>query len=365
MQKKLPGLNGLRAIAASFVLISHVFQISGDAGDGAAAVFFGQHKLLGKDMVNLFFVISGFIITWLLLQERTRTGSISLRKFYIKRILRIWPLYFGILAVVFLLNRYTQVYDLYPPMNGIGLLVLSLFVLNIRDALADPQVSVLQHYWSLSIEEQFYIFWPPVFRFLKEKAILFVSIAIIVVMAAGRNAIAWAYNAHPNEYLLSTLSFFINSLFGSIAIGILGAWILFRAHPFIRILFHPALQIISWTVLFCLIIYPFYIPYVHFEVTGFFYLVLILNVAANPETIWKVENKFLDKTGDISYGLYMFHWPIIPIVILAVKKAGCWDFFIRTYQIPLVLICYGLTWLIAYISFRYFESWFLKFRVRY
>lgn len=362
MRKKLPGLNGLRAIAASFVLFSHVLQIAGDAGDAGIVRVFEQHKLLGKDMVNLFFVISGFIITWILLQERERSGTISLRQFYIKRFLRIWPLYFGILAIVILLNKYTHVYSMYPPINGLGILIVCLFVLNIRDTLPNPQVSVLQHYWSLSIEEQYYIFWPLLFKKLKVRAIVFVAIGIIVFMAMARNVVAWQYTLHPNEYMLSTLSFFNSSLFGSIAIGVLGAWLLYRSHRALKLVYNPLLQLAAWVMLLLTIISPVYIPYVHYEITGLCYLVLILNVTSNAAAIWKAENRFLDTTGAISYGLYMFHWPLIPLVILGVKKAGCWEWFMQMHQIPLMIICYGLSWGMAYFSFKYFESFFLKFR---
>ncbi|MBP6663030.1 MAG: acyltransferase, partial [Paludibacter sp.] len=85
----LPGLNGLRALAAITVLISHIFQDT-----------FGNWGLeylnlpLFTDGVTLFFVISGFLITYLLLQELGKTKTIDIPKFYIRRILRIWPIYY-------------------------------------------------------------------------------------------------------------------------------------------------------------------------------------------------------------------------------------------------------------------------------
>src|SRR5690606_24795997 len=95
----LPGLNGIRAIAAFAVVISHT---NGRLGE------FGLSKLPYWDLagfgVTIFFTLSGFLITYLLLKERAKTGTIKVRKFYVRRLLRIWPLYyfylFLILAIV-------------------------------------------------------------------------------------------------------------------------------------------------------------------------------------------------------------------------------------------------------------------------
>ncbi|MBQ9417265.1 MAG: acyltransferase, partial [Bacteroidales bacterium] len=85
----LPGLNGLRAIAALSVMWGHVFQP--DFGGWGVE---GFTLPLANAGVTLFFVISGFLITYLLLNEQQRSGSVSVPKFYMRRILRIWPLYF-------------------------------------------------------------------------------------------------------------------------------------------------------------------------------------------------------------------------------------------------------------------------------
>src|SRR4051812_35551829 len=99
VDKKLPGLNGLRGIAASLVLIGHVYQLLGIYGLSKATEIF-EKRNVGSDMVNLFFVISGFIITYILLKEKKNSGEIDLKLFYVKRILRIWPLYFLIFFIV-------------------------------------------------------------------------------------------------------------------------------------------------------------------------------------------------------------------------------------------------------------------------
>src|SRR5205085_3704257 len=109
---KLPGLNGLRSIAAIIVLVGHVYQIAGFYKiNGAADIF--EKINSGDDMVNLFFVISGFIITYILMKEKAVNQTVSLKNFYIKRILRIYTLYFFFLYVVYILLNFTFFYSFF------------------------------------------------------------------------------------------------------------------------------------------------------------------------------------------------------------------------------------------------------------
>lgn len=99
-----PGLNGLRFIAALSVIIGHVELIKLDYGiynfKNTIPFYTNTAGHLG---VVLFFVLSGFLITYLLLVEKDKYGKVAVKKFYIRRVLRIWPLYFLILVIVFLL----------------------------------------------------------------------------------------------------------------------------------------------------------------------------------------------------------------------------------------------------------------------
>lgn len=359
---KLPGLNGLRALAAGFVLISHVYQISGDYGDAWAKKIYWHHNLLGVNMVNLFFVISGFIITHILFQEQTRTGTISLRNFYFKRVLRIWPLYFGVLLLALGIGYFTDWYTRYPAINGNGLLLICLFLMNFSLFVQAPQISVLQHYWSLSIEEQFYIFWPPFFKYLKGKRSLYFPLGVLLGIIACRALVVILYKFHPSQLLLDILETLSISKFGSISLGVIAAWLLHHRHTLLQWVYRPGAQFAGWAVLFGTIIFNYKIPYIHFEVTAFFYAIVVLNVTSNVRTFITAENRFLDHLGKVSYGLYMFHWPLIPLLIVGAKRAGLWDFLQQTYQIPLLIFSCLMTWCLSSISFKYFESFFLKMR---
>jgi peptidoglycan/LPS O-acetylase OafA/YrhL len=143
---RIPSLDGLRAVSIVLVLASHAIQ----GTHSLLFHFFFLHSDLG---VRVFFIISGFLITSLLLREREKTSRISLRLFYVRRTLRILPPFVLFVAVVAIFIRvpagnwiyaltYTMNFDPHPPW-------------------------VLGHLWSLSVEEQFYLLWPLVMRFAR------------------------------------------------------------------------------------------------------------------------------------------------------------------------------------------------------
>jgi peptidoglycan/LPS O-acetylase OafA/YrhL len=154
----LPVLDGVRGLAVMMVLIFHfVGQMLPTNGIERAVVAVTKHGLLG---VDLFFVLSGFLITGLLYEARDKPHY--LRNFYVRRLLRIFPLYYGVLALVFFAA------PLIPLLQGTTLDYLRerqawawLYGVNIYLAAHDEwSFSYLNHFWSLCVEEHFYLFWP-------------------------------------------------------------------------------------------------------------------------------------------------------------------------------------------------------------
>jgi peptidoglycan/LPS O-acetylase OafA/YrhL len=156
----LPGLDGVRAIAAFSVVVYH----------------FGVPLVDGGLGVLVFFVLSGFLITWLLLKEDDQTGVISLRAFYTRRALRIFPAFYcysALLLVIALLRHRT----IFWPQTVAALL----YVNNYYQALQGDPNTGFSHTWSLAIEEQYYLLWPAVFLMLRSdyrRAARFLAIAI-------------------------------------------------------------------------------------------------------------------------------------------------------------------------------------------
>jgi peptidoglycan/LPS O-acetylase OafA/YrhL len=147
---RIPSLDGVRAVAILLVLYSHA-DIPGHSPFVLAAIK-GRCGFLG---VQMFFVLSGFLITTLLLRERERTGSVSRKGFYLRRALRILPAYAAYLAVVAVL----------PPMADAALTGKDWFsaltyTVNFHSL---PIPVAISHVWSLSVEEHFYLLWPLVF----------------------------------------------------------------------------------------------------------------------------------------------------------------------------------------------------------
>ena len=140
----LPALDGLRMIAVFMVIIFHYVDGPADLG------------------VSLFFVLSGFLITWLLLKERDKTGHICLRNFYVRRTLRIFPAYYAYLALCITLALWRGRIALSGPLVACALT----YTMNYYEALLGGPANFISHGWSLAQEEQFYLLWPGVFLLL-------------------------------------------------------------------------------------------------------------------------------------------------------------------------------------------------------
>jgi peptidoglycan/LPS O-acetylase OafA/YrhL len=169
---RIPSLDGLRAIAVTAVIIAHVLSNRVYLGNWE----FQFSESLGFLGVDLFFVISGFIITVLLLQEKERLGRISLPRFYARRALRLWPPLWVFMAVVVLLGSENEV-----AIHLKGVIAPLLFI---SDYVIDHHSVVTTHTWSLSVEEQFYLLWPIfVVRFLNGRLRRILVVAILAAPA--------------------------------------------------------------------------------------------------------------------------------------------------------------------------------------
>ncbi len=357
LTKKLPGLDGLRAIAAVVVLIGHVYLIAGTMGQKEFTSIFASIGHSGKNMVTLFFVISGFIISYLLLNEKASTNTISLIQFYKKRALRIWPLYFLIFFVAYLISVNTSLYQNFGSFTSASVIAITFFGVNIANVLSVPFV-VLSHYWSLSVEEQFYLFWPVL---LKKINLLKVCCTVIIIQFVLRNGAAYLSHHSNNETAWTAINGIFNqSLFSCMAIGGLLAIALYENWKTLRYVRMLWVKILTWVLFFFVSFCPLSIPYIQSEIAGFVYALTIANAIA-------VENpRFLDSkisvfVGKISYGVYMYHVPLIPLLIVALQAMGA-GFFFMYYGLPLVALAILITLLISYLSYNYFEVPFLKLK---
>lgn len=165
---RIPTLDGWRGIAILLVLIDHAGKAS-------------RLNLIptGVHGVTLFFVLSGFLITSRLMSEQTRTGSVSLKNFYRRRFFRLMPCAWLYLLIVFLISRNSHVQTDLPQ----GILPSLLFFRNFAHI---DGIVLTGHFWSLSIEEQFYLIWPAAFILFGARRAAWLAVGASLFLATYR-----------------------------------------------------------------------------------------------------------------------------------------------------------------------------------
>lgn len=339
----LKGLNGIRAIAALGVLLSHINT------DFPFLTNINIEKIASFS-VTFFFALSGFLITYLLLKEKEKTDTISLQKFYLRRILRIWPLYYGYLLVVFLVTVF--VLAIYKP--DINILYCIFFTVNISMALGVKIMPATSHYWSLGVEEQFYIFWPLLVKYSKKPKY------VILAFLIGYIGLKVSLKIIP--YQLDTLATILNKTkFDAMAIGGLAACFLHEAKPyFFKITNHIASQIIAIGII-SLIFFDktamFFSIFEH-DVVAIAIATIIINQCANPKPIFSLENKVFDFLGKISFGIYVYHVFFI-LLLQQIPLSKDIQPIVALSVIPIVTI------VVAYLSYQYYEMPFLHIKEKF
>ena len=164
--RQIPIISGLRAVAVFLVIFYHS----------------GLEWVPGGLGVLIFFVISGFLITWLLLKEDAHIGTVSLKRFYARRSLRIFPAFY-----VYALITLTLLTLMRKPINWPQAAASLLYVSNYYQAVKGDPNTALSHTWSLGIEEQFYLLWPVLFLVLHRRP------NVLMQVTAGVIGAVWIY----------------------------------------------------------------------------------------------------------------------------------------------------------------------------
>jgi peptidoglycan/LPS O-acetylase OafA/YrhL len=358
-----PNLNGIRFIAVSIVIISHVFQLSKilriETTNRGLADFFS-----GKLGVVLFFVLSGFLITFLLLKEEALTGKIAIGDFYRRRILRIWPLYFIIVGLSFFVLSQLHFFSfpgLSSQVHESFLAKLGLFCIFLPNLalVVYPSVPYASQLWSVGVEEQFYLFWPVLIKKIKKRELLLCSIVVFFILV---NFLIFPMldRLFPGELYIGQLRNFWKSFnIDCMAIGGIFAVLLFKKNRILDYLYSYAVQVFVIAALFVLIGFKVYVPYMHYEVYSILFGILILNMAANPRSLFNLENRFCNYTGKISYGMYMYHAIAIVISLKVLSSIGIHFFVVQ------LAVSFILTVIISGLSYEYIESRFIKRKLRF
>jgi peptidoglycan/LPS O-acetylase OafA/YrhL len=340
------GLNALRFFAAYFVVLHHGETIRHKFGlPNFEGYSFFQNGALA---VSFFFVLSGFLITYLLLTEIERTGDVSLRKFYMRRVLRIFPLYYllvfiGLIVIPLLLHfiHYpnTQPYD--TATGGILFLFFLSFVVN-----AAFGSHLLEPLWSIGVEEYFYLIWAPLFKKFKPAITTNPANsrdleAVIIGMIVFKSLLILFFHFCPSENSVFNIvkDVLLSLKFELMAIGGLGALAVYKDRPSVEKAFYftPIFQVLMLSLLFIRLFfhnycvdnttligttYRFFVftPVIGVFTEGVLFLWLLLNVSVNPRAFFKLQNPLLDRLGEMSYGIYMYQMLVIFAVVLVFKK---------------------------------------------
>ncbi|WP_405410817.1 acyltransferase family protein [Maribacter sp. Asnod1-A12] len=344
-----PSLDGLRGIAVICVLLVHASygKISGG--------FLG---------VDLFFVLSGYLITAILLKEFTLYDNISYFNFYIKRFLRLLP---PLLVCIILYSIY-QFFIVSTDNENPLLIVLSslfYFVNIVHKSYLGPLV----HLWSLSVEEHFYLFWPIlmaglIFKFPKKKQITFITIFILIITAFR----IWVYHTNsiePMRFGIFSIDSYRFTLcrIDAIMIGGLAAIALSKNNTSFNINIQPncglliLLTLLGFLVLF-LDVDNLVWRYGGFIATNLLALAIIIFAIKNP------NNKILGNSillwfGQRSYGIYVYHY----IIFLAMEPLRVSGSILNLILVTILRLLVSL--LFAEISYRLMEKPILKLKNRF
>ncbi len=342
------GLDGLRALAVTAVVWHHTHP-------GLSGIPQTRTGFLG---VDVFFVLSGFLITTLLLDEQARSGRISLLRFYARRSLRIFPLYYAVLAA---LAVYSVVVASGTSHLGAKFLpelpYHATFISNWLGMNGEHSLMALS--WSLSAEEQFYLLWPPALVWLGRRALW------PLVLLIGFNQ---AINFGVLDHWLTALGlpyadyWILQVTFTPILLGVLLAFAM--QHPAARRVLE---RVTNWRML--LIVFGIVVIVTSVDdMRGFprlaFHLAtatllagIVLRPMAAP-TRW-LEWRPLAFIGTVSYGVYLLHMIVLYFATRALEKAGL--------ESPTLLFasCLVGTIGLATLSYRYFERPLLLMKNRF
>ena len=368
-----PSLNGLRFIAAFVVIVHHLEQIK--LFFGLPSLFFKWHfiKIVGELGVTLFFTLSGFLITYLLLAEKERFGTVFVKEFYIRRVLRIWPLYYLIIILGLFILPHIDFFKIPVYTEGVqyrfGIKAFFYFILfpNVVSNLYAYMPFIAQT-WSIGIEEQFYLIWPWIVK--KSENYLRVLLTIIIGLFLITNVLSHfadhsedMSNASNSNKLISFAYRYLAMLrIGCMAIGGIGAYYLYKLDMrILRLIYSSITQIVTLVVVIAMMFLGVEIPYITHEFYSVLFLIIILNLAANPKSLINLENKILDYLGKISYSIYMWHNVaiIIGFHIARVYNPQLDDFFSNSIYYSVTFV---FTLILSTASYELYEKQFLKFK---
>jgi len=356
----IPALDGLRFVAFFLVYMHHSFYTRSDA-----LSFFQGNMWFG---VELFFLLSGYLITRLLLKEKRDTGTISWKRYGVRRILRIWPLYFAMI-LVFSATGWFNFEENYLP----HFLSFITFTNNIHSAFSGwPNAPVISPLWTISSEEQFYLTLPVLAgvaivsrRYFAAIALAWLTVALVfrfvMVLEEIPYPAIWVLTPAKPEALLAGVAF---AVFEKEMLSFRWKWLVMAALAGVSV----------WILFFTGLLWE---PGLHqtwlFFGSAGLALAMLWAVRTMPVIAAPLAWKPIAYLGRISFGLYVFHRlsmyladAIIPqIYDRDAVTANGWVQADTWLWLQGFVIVLGVTIVFAVLSYEFFEKPFLKLKTRF
>ena len=334
-QRYFPLLDGLRCLAIVSVVWYHA------AGQSYASGPLSR----GFEGVSLFFVISGFLITTLLLREQSETGCISLQSFYLRRTLRIFPVYYGVLlfymVLVFFLERHSEAGAQFWHNLPFFMSYTSNWFAN-----TDSDRTIFLFAWSLATEEQFYVFWPWILRSVR----VVIPIAVMVLlMVAQPFAVPYRDTTLVATVLASVSPF--------ICAGSLVAIALHRRMSFrwVSLVFGwPGSSLAAFAVLVLTLMFDGLPSWCLVLTMTWFVTACVLRPADQP-LAWLLTWRPVKHIGAVSYGIYLLNILCSYVVRHVIHLENGALVFV---------LALPLSVLVATLTFRFYEAPFLRLKAR-
>ncbi len=360
-------LDVIRFVAAFMIIILHSYDAWSGWYGKLGILSGGTYKELtpmGKFVdqfiknlglgVNIFFLISGFLITYILLEEKKKYGTIQVKNFMIRRALRIWPLYFLLIGISPFLVNWLEVS---PP----NYLANIFFVGNFETIHTKTWAYPFAHFWSICIEEHFYLVWPFLIFFIPNKKLLG-SFGILILLSI----LFRIYTFYTMEHPWYTIYLHTLSRIDILVIGAIGAYF-YSKKPFVVKLSRTIRILLLVILIISLSIEPVVLWNSMFLAgfKKFFYLgiiaLLLLDYNFNPDFKHVLKrHSFIHYLGKVSYGIYMYG----NILLLIIIKKIMWTFQIHNIWVFILLVTF-LSLFVPIVSYELFEKQILKFNKRF
>lgn len=320
-----------------------------------ASSWFAYLSRSGGVGVVFFFVLSGFLITYILLEEKIQNNGICLKKFYVRRILRIWPLFYAMLLLAFITPYLLDALHLSYSNDGYqpDWLMSALFLENYKMMITGsfPNVSPLGVMWSLCIEEHFYLVWGILISQIAIKRIPVLILASIIVANVCR--VIYNCSGLPTIDLFTNIDYF--------AFGAIPAYLLLVKSEIISRL-ETLYAGVKYVVVLVTAILIFLLPNIRQQwiemfsplLLGIFFLLTILFSLPKTNCIKIGDNLWISRLGVYTYGLYLFHTIIINLFKHTKMITFGWPVFL--------IISLVVTVLVSILSYHIFEKQFLKLK---